>query len=265
MFMQPGKIQRFLYANQEFQNAFAADGDESWLNQILPEYIDTSNGFVSKFKFLDNNIGTFLRLPFEDINKTFSATGPGFVKGEALASMLGPFTIPVELATGRDIQSGRGLDPFGKDRIQTLGDIIPQLGTLQRTVGAAAGVSKALGKDLPNIGFTEDQENKGVVTALNLLGIPALFGMSAATISKKGTNAELVRRNQKQTAKINEVAAERGIDIEWVRKQIRNGTPPEIVAQLLNSGLGQKQTLFPEQSTLTPEQRMTALQMLQGL
>ena len=265
MVLQPGKIQRFLYANQEFQNAFGASGDESWLNQVLPEYLDVNNGFVSKFKFLDNNVGSFLRLPFEDVNKLFSASGPTFVKGKEVAGMLGPFTIPLELATGRDLQTGRGIDPTGKDRVDMLGNIIPQLGTVQRTLGAIAGVSKAAGYDMPNILFTADQENKGVVTALNLLGIPALAGMSVSTVTKKSTNAEIMRRMQKQTASINKVVGDRGLDIDWIRTQIKKGVSPEVVAQLIQGGLGRKQILTPEQPSLTMKQRQQALRALQGL
>jgi len=195
----------------------------------------------------------------------FSVKGPTFVKGKELAGMLGPYTIPVELATGVDIQTGRTLDSFGKDRVQTIGNIVPQLGTLQRAVSGVAGVSKAAGYDLPNIGFTEDQENKGVVTALNLLGVPALIGMSATSVTKKSTNATIIKRMQKQTAKINEAAAERGIDVDWVREQIRKGVPPEVVAQLIDGGLGRKQTFMPEQSKLTAAQRQQALQALQNL
>jgi len=266
MFMQPGKIQRFLYANEEFQNAFAADGDESWLNQVLPEYLDTQDGFVSKFKFLDNNVGAYLRLPFEDINKMFTLKSPIPLRGKELAGQLGPYTIPVELLTGVDIQTGRDLDPLGKGRAETLGNIIPQLGTAQRALSSVAGVSKAAGLDLPNIGFTQDQENKGVVTALNLIGVPALAGMSVANVSKKGTSAELMRRIKQQSATINKAAAEKGIDVEWLRKQVRAGTPPQTIAALIAAGQGRLDTsLRAGQSSMTPEARRQALKIIENL
>lgn len=264
MMLQPGKIQRFLYANQEFKNAFAAEGDESWLNQVLPEYLDTQNGFVSKFKFLDNNVGFSMRLPFEDVNKLFGVHGmPRF---KEYAGMLGPVTIPLELATGIDVQTGRAIDTLGKDKIETLGNLIPQLGTAQRALGAAAGVSKVAGLNLPNIGFTEKQENKGVVTALNLLGITPFFGMSATAVSKKSTTGELTRRAKSQSSEIKSVAAENNIDVDWIRKQLKLGRSPEAIASMIQGGLGRiKENPIPEQSKLTADRKRQALEAFQNL
>jgi hypothetical protein len=263
MFLQPGKIQRFLYANQDFQNSFAASGDESWLNQVLPEYLDTQNGFVSKFKFLDNNVGAYLRLPFEDVNRMFKLDAFP-LEGKELAGMLGPYTIPLELATGVDIQTGRAIDSFGKDKIQTLGNVIPILGTYQRAAAGLGGIAKASGVNLPNIIWTEDQENKGVVTALNMSGIPALAGMSLATISPKGTNAELIRRVKSQTANINSAAAEKGVDPDWIREQVKKGIAPEVIASMIRSGMGKVDTRT-EYSKMTPSKKRAALETFKNL
>lgn len=263
--MQPGKLQRFMYANEEFQNYFAAEGDESWLNQVLPEYIDTSNGFVSKFKFLDNNVGAYLRLPFADVNKLFTVRG--MPRPKELLAMAGPgITTPIELLSGRDIATGRPLDIMGGGKIETLGNIFPQAGTAQRILGAGAAAAKQFGLDLPNIGFTEAQENKGLVSALNLLGIPQLAGMSLVAVTPGNINVELIRRINSQSSKIKDVAASKNIDLDWMRAQLKAGATPEQLARAIASGQG-KLPLNPptEYSALTPEKRRQMLENLSNL
>ena len=261
MVMQPGKIQRFLYANQEFQNAFGAEGDESWLNQFLPEYLDNQDGFVTKFKFLDNNVGAYLRLPFEDVNKLFSVKG--LPRREEFVNMLGPYTIPLELATGRDLATGRELDALGKDRVQVLGNIIPQAGTAQRAWASVAGAAKQAGYDLPNILFTQNQEDKGIATALQLLGGGSV-GVGIASISKKNINSEVYNRVKQQSAKINKIAAERGIDPKWMREQLGKGMTPQQVAMLIASGMGKIST-ETEYSGLDFQDRQKSLDVLRNL
>lgn len=261
MVLQPGKIQRFLYANQEFQNAFAAEGDESWLNQFLPEYLDNQDGFVTKFKFLDNNVGAYLRLPFEDVNKLFSVKG--LPRKEEFVNMLGPYTIPLELATGRDLATGRELDALGKDRVQIAGNILPQFGTAQRAVAAIGGASKQFGLDLPNIVWTQNQEDKGIATALQLLG-GGSAGVGIASVSKKSINAEVYNRVRQQSAKINKLATERGIDPKWMREQLGKGMTPQQVAMLIASGMGKIST-ETEYSGLDFQDRQKALDVLRGL
>jgi hypothetical protein len=261
MFMQPGKIQRFLYANQEFQNAFGAEGDESWLNQFIPEYLDNQDGFVTKFKFLDNNVGAYLRLPFEDVNKLFSVRG--LPRREEFVNMLGPYTIPLELATGRDLATGRELDTLGKDRVQVAGNIIPQFGTAQRALAAVGGTAKQFGLDLPNIVWTQNQEDKGIATALQLLGASSA-GFGIASISKKSINSEVYNRVQKQSDKINKLAAERGIDPRWMREQIKRGVTPQQLAMMIAGGMGKLSTQT-EYSDMSGRERQQALDILRGL
>jgi hypothetical protein len=268
MVMQPGKIQRFLYANEEFQNYFAAEGDESWLNQVLPEYLDTQDGFVSKFKFLDNNVGTYLRLPFEDVNKLFAVRGViAYPRPKELLASLGPaITTPIELLSGKDIATGRPLDALGSGKVETLGNLIPQAGTINRILAGGAGAAKQFGLDLPNIGFTEAQENKGLITALNLLGIPQLAGMSLVSVSPSGINAEVARRINSQSNKIKDLAASKKIDLDWMRAQLKAGATPEELARAIASGQGRLDPNAPvEYSTLTPEKRRQMLENLSNL
>ena len=98
LFLQPGKMQKALTFNQEFKRTFGAEGDDSWINQILPEYMQIPNGFASKFMFSDNNVGFMQNLPINDIDRMLS--GDGFpIRGREVGGLLGPFTTPIELLT----------------------------------------------------------------------------------------------------------------------------------------------------------------------
>jgi hypothetical protein len=177
--------------------------------------------------------------------------------------MLGPYTIPLELATGRDLATGRELDVLGKDRVQIAGNIIPQFGTAQRAVAAIGGASKQFGLDLPNIVWTQNQEDKGIATALQLLG-GGSAGVGIASVSKKSINAEVYNRVRQQSAKINKLATERGIDPKWMREQLGKGMTPQQVAMLIASGMGKIST-ETEYSGLDFQDRQKALDVLRGL
>jgi hypothetical protein len=260
MVMQPGKIQRALYANEEFQNYFGAEGDESWLNQVLPEYLDVSDGFVSKFKFGDNNLGFFLKLPFEDINRLFTLEGltPG-IRGRELAGMLGPFTTPIEMASGVNLQTGAPFNELGEEvpdyyrlfgplasrgpegetrapgwLARGLGDLLPQLGTAERLAGAVTGAT-----GLPSFGLSsEAQQEKGLATGLSFLGLPALAGLGVSTVSPRTISGELRRRQKSQSAEIKKAAAELGVDVDWLRDRLDEGVPVEQIYREVQAGLG---------------------------
>ena len=270
MVMQPGKIQRVLYANEEFQNAFGAEGDESWLNQVLPEYLDISDGFASKFKFADNNIGFFLKLPFEDINRLFyvgESGVPGIRAREVLGST-GLLTTPIEMLSGTDLQTGAEFDPLGQEvpgyyrllgplanrgpegetRINAalargLGDILPQLGLAERLIGGVSGVTEQATGRAPLAGLsTESQREKGLATLLNFSGIPALAGLGVATVTPRSISGELRRRQGEQSTAIKKAAAELGVDVEWLREQLDEGLTPEQIFARVQAGQGKAST-----------------------
>ena len=262
MVLQPGKIQRALYANEEFKNTFGAQGDESWLNQVLPEYIASSDGFASQFKFGDNNIGLSLKLPFEDINKMFYVDGKiPKIRGRELLGSTGLLTTPIELLSGRDLQTGAEFNPLGEEvpgyynilrplglastgpegetrataaLARGLGDILPQLGTIERLAGSISGLT-----GLPSFGLSsQNQRDKALATALNLSGVSGIAGLSAATLTPKSISAELRRRQSVQSADIKRAAAELDVDVDWLRKQLQEGRTPEEISMLIRAGQG---------------------------
>ena len=263
--LQPGKIQRALYANQEFQNAYGVGQDDSWLNQVLPEYLQTANGFASNWTFGDNNLGFFLKLPFEDINNMFQVGEKGIptVRGKALTNMLGPFIkAPIEMATGTNLSTGApslpggekvpgyynifrplGLvstGPEGETRANAalargIGDLLPFLGTGER---AASAASALIPGQQPNLLFSENQQAAGLSNLLNLTGIAPAFGMSAATLSTGSISGEVRRRTDIQNADIKSLAAQKDLDVDWIRQQLRLGRTPQQIAMLIEAGQG---------------------------
>jgi len=295
MAMQPGKIQRALYANEEFQRQFGAEGDESWMNQVLPEYINVSDGFATSFKFGNNNIGYYLRLPFEDINKLFQVKS-GFVlpRPRELANMLGLFTTPIEIAAGVDLGTGapfseRGAavpsyynllkwipgsgiytDVEGQTRAsggfaKAVQDFLPALGTAERAVTGLSAIPLAAGVDIPESIISKSQQEKALTDLLNISGLAALAGGSVTTLTPRQFSGEIRRRTDIQRADIGRLAASGNYDTDWIREQLRNGRTPEQIAILLASGYGQTKENAVERSTMTEKARKQYIESLQGL
>jgi len=283
MVLQPGKIQRALTLNQEFQRTFGAEGDDSWYQQVLPEYMTIAGGVATKFKFGDNNIGTYLRLPFNDVDRLLYESGAP--RGRELAGMLGPFTTPIEVAAGVNLQTGAKFDARGEEvpgyynlfrflpgsnvytgkegetRISAgyargLGDLIPQLGLAERAASIIPG--------LRDVVSTESQRDRALTNLLNLAGLPGGAGIGVTTLTERTISGELARRAEKQRGELARAAGRANVDLDWVREQLRAGVTPEEVEQLIARGEGrivQEDT----RSTLKPQTRSRYLELLEGM
>ena len=284
MVMQPGKIQRAFTFNEEFQRTFGAEGDDSWMQQVLPEYMSIAGGVATRFKFGDNNIGTYMRLPFNDVDKLLA--GEGFpIRGKEAVNMLGPFTVPIEIASGVDLGTGQkfsergeavpdyyrllGLLPDakvytgteGETRINPayakgFGDLIPQLGLIERAASVVPGVRDVLS--------TESMRERSLTNFLNLLGAPGAVGAGTSVLTPKTLRGEVTRRTEEQRADINREALRAGIDVDWLKEQVRAGLTPEQIRVLIARGEGLIKSETKE-STLKPEARRRYLDLLENL
>jgi len=290
--MQPGKFTRALRAQEAFKGMFSVEGEDSWMNEVLPEYMSLGGGFVSKFGAGAGALGLTPQLPYSDIEKYFQTSLMPVRVNQALTS-LGPFKLPFEMAAGVDLAEGRAFDkrgeevpgylnPFGLNPLVTeykdgsnrapvwfsrgIRELLPQLTQVERVSAAADLGASKLGADLPNWFNTTSQEDRQVSTTLNLLGIPSLVGMSSSTITPKTLTGELSRRQDLQAADIAVRAGAANIDLEWLRAQLKAGASPEQVALLLKAGKGQiKEPTRPEMVTRTQEERKALRQMLANL
>ena len=293
--MQPGKIQRALYAKEEIQNTFGAEGDESWMNQVLPEYITTSDGFASTFKFGSNNIGFFLRLPFEDVNRLFQVKGGvPQLRGRELAGLAGPFTTPLEITSGVDLATGAPFSPAGtpvpayynllkfipgsgvyKDVegqtrasggfAKAIQDLIPTVGVLERAASGATVIPRALGLDVPEKIMSQAQQERSLTDLLNVTGIAPLFGVSAVTLTPRSFAGELRGRGERQTSTIGRLVATGNYDTDFIREQLRAGKSPAEVALALQAGRGQLVPTEERESTMKQDTRNRYIETLRGL
>jgi hypothetical protein len=265
MVLQPGKIQRFLYAQENFEKAFGAEGGDSWMNQVLPEYMAISNGFVSKFKAGDNNIGFFMKLPFEDVNKFLEADFTP-VRGRELMNSLGLVSTPIELASGVDLSTGAKLEDLGISPYERLfSDLVPQADIARRGLSGLGYVSDELtGREPLGALYNERQREGGLTSLLNLLGVPGLAGQGVSTITPKTISGELARRSGDQRRQIKETAKDLNVDVEWLREQLQSGVSPEKLAIMIRSGMGQV-SATPAKSTMKKETRERYLNLLENL
>ena len=271
--MKPGKIQRFMYANEEMQNQFKAD--EPWMQQVLPEFIVNQDGFASRFKFGGNNIGVFLKLPYEDLNRLFTPSGAP--KLQEIASMLGPATkTPLEVATGTNLSTGQTANPAGESvpgyynvfrpfgliesttggdtkanskLVRFMNDVLPFLGTGERALSAAATVIPG---EQPNILFSKSQQRAGLSNLLNVSGLGGAGGLSTTTLAPSTISAEVSRRVDIQRPTIKKLVASGNYDIDWIRKQLRLGKTPQEIAVMLQAGQGQMPEVVDSETGVTP-------------
>lgn len=290
--MQPGKLQRAFYANEEFQNAYGVEDDYSWLNQVLPEYVEISDGFASRFEFGDNNIGFYLRLPYEDVNRLFQIKGGVPIpRGRELANMLGLFTTPIEIAAGVDLSTGAPFSEYGapvspaynllrfipgtgvytdvegQTRInpglaKAIQDFIPQLSILESLVGGATAIPQLAGIEGAEKVIGKSRQERALTDLLNVSGIAPIFGVSAVTLTPQTLTGAVRGRIEKQRGGINRLAASGKYDTDFIREKLRAGMDPEDIALLLEAGYG---TIKEGESTITEETRRGYLESLSGL
>jgi hypothetical protein len=240
MFLQPDKIKRLVLLNENFKKAFE-DDEDSWLQDILPEWVDVQGGFVSKFKFMDNPIGLFPRFPIYDIDKV---TQISYIHGipiltprvQQFAGMLGPVVSPLEFMTGVNFDTGiKYSDETEKwSRIAT--NLAPMWGTITRAGRATTVPLTLAGVDLPDfIG-----QERGMTDLLNLT-ISNAGGYSAFTYTEKQLMSGLLDTLDSQNAQVKRIAEEANIDLEWLRKQIKSGKSLAEIRMLIAQGKGNAQ------------------------
>jgi hypothetical protein len=290
--MQPGKLQRAFYANEEFQNAYGVDDDYSWLNQVLPEYVEISDGFASRFEFGDNNIGFYLKLPYEDVNRMFQIKGGvPLPRGRELANMLGLFTTPIEIASGVDLSTGApfseygapvspaynllkflpGTDVYTDAQGQTrmnagvakaLQDFIPQLSVAESVVSGATAIPQLAGVNVPEGLVGKSRQERALTDLLNVTGVAPIFGVSAVTLTPQTLSGAVRGRVERQRGGITKLASSGKYDTDFIRERLRAGMDPDDIALLLQAGYG---TLKEGESTISEKTRRGYIESLSKL
>ena len=223
LFFAPDKIKRLALINENFQKAFGPDEEDSWVQDMLPEWVDVQGGFLSNMSFLGNPVGLFPRLPIYDLDKiTQVSTIHGFPiitpRLQQVAGMLGPVVTPLEFITGVNFDTGLKYQDETEKWTRIASNLAPMWGTITRAGRAATVPLSMAGADLPDF----IKQERGMTDLLNLT-VGGASGYSAFTFGEKQLMSGLLDTIESQNEQVKQVAAEANISLEWLRSQIKAG------------------------------------------
>jgi hypothetical protein len=255
--LDPGKMKKWMYAQQEFR-AMLEDDEDSWYQQMLPEYLQDVGGFASRISTSAGPLAFGSRMPYDDVERLLKVGGWIPLSGREAANMVGPLaTLPVSLLTGTNLDTGAKL---GGEGVEATGyqlplSYIPGLGTTgergERRFSERA--SYAISEALPQLSIidrllsttpvtrplaSKQQQERALSNFLNLSGAAALTGQSVTTLTEGAITGEARRRIEKQNVIIDKAAGQLGISVEWLRQQIRAGKTDREIAVMIRQGQG---------------------------
>lgn len=259
MVLEPGKIKKWMYLQENIKKQLEEDED-SWYQQLLPEYLQDVGGFVSRIATNEGPLAFGSRMPYDDINRLFKVGGSP-IRGSELFKMIGPATtLPLSLATGTNIDTGAAFAPEGIEATgyQALLARVPGLGKTgaegERRVSSRAAY--AVTEALPQLSFvdrllsttpatrplaTKPQQQRALSNLLNVIGLPAAAGFSVTTLTPESMTGEARKRIDKQNAILEEAAGKMNVSLEWLRAQIRAGYTSEEIALMIRRGEGNRE------------------------
>ena len=241
LFFAPDKIKRLALINENFQKAFGPDEEDSWVQDMLPEWVDVQGGFLSNMSFLGNPVGLFPRLPIYDLDKiTQVSTIHGFPiitpRLQQVAGMLGPVVTPLEFITGVNFDTGLKYQDETEKWTRIASNLAPMWGTITRAGRAATVPLSMAGADLPDF----IKQERGMTDLLNLT-VGGASGYSAFTFGEKQLMSGLLDTIESQNEQVKQVAAEANISLEWLRSQIKAGKSLAEIRILMAQGKGNAQ------------------------
>lgn len=259
MVLEPGKIKKWMYA-QENIKAQLEDDEDSWYEQLLPEYLQDVGGFVSRISTEEGPLAFGSRMPYDDINRLFKVGGFPVNVREA-AKMVGPATtLPGSLIGGVNLDTGAEFAPEGIEATgyQALLARIPGLGRTgaEGEARVKSGVAYAVTEAIPQLSFldrllsttpvtrplaTKPQQQRALSNLLNLIGVPAAAGLSVTTLTPETMTGETRRRVEAQNAILEEAAGKMNVSLEWLRTQIRAGYSAQEIALMIRQGQGNRE------------------------
>jgi hypothetical protein len=265
MVLEPGKMKKWMYAQQELRAAME-DDEDSWYEQMLPEYLQEVGGFVSRLQTPVGPIAFGSRMPYDDVNRLFKVGGLNPLNFREVAKMVGPtFTLPGSIVAGVNYDTGAA---FGPEGTEATGYQALLAGTpgLSRLFGGRRGAegelrigdaqAYAISELFPQLSMidrllsidpatrplaSKPQQERALSNFLNLTGLAALTGQSATTLTPQAITGEARRRIEKQNAIIDDTAGRMGISADWLREQIRAGYSNEEIAAAIQAGQGRRE------------------------
>ncbi len=225
-FLASDQVAKLYTANAELREAFEVDGEASWINDYLPDYMVINGGFATAIKAGSGYLGLTPKLPMQDADRFFGTVFIGglpipWPRRDAIMSSLGPvIKTPTEFITGRNYELGY---EYGSDLELIQGQartLIPYYGTARRF--------------LSSLGLPVDRE-KRVSNLLNLL-VGAPYG--ATIINEKTLTRAAINNSEEYNKQLRKAAEEAGVDIDWLRKELRKGTNLAQLTAMIGAGAG---------------------------
>jgi hypothetical protein len=256
LFLAPDQMGKLMKANQNAKEAFGADSDAAWLNDFLPDYMNTQGGFVSAFKFGGNHLGLFGKVPLYDLEKMFQVEYIGGLpiimpRRTELVNIASPLIkSPIEVLTGRNFEYGRAYDSTGNMLQDQFSNWVPQVGIITKGLSAAG---------LPV------QEDRRASNFWQLLGGSPL---GATTYTERTLRGAAISKSRDLSSQMKKAAEEAGVDIDWLRSKIRSGATPEQISRMILLGYGNKDRLALLESLSGGDKKESARNydaVLQGL
>jgi hypothetical protein len=275
MIVTNDKMAKLVQANEELKNAFGVEGDQAWINEVLPEYMDVTGGFASVLKFNGNHIGLFPKLPFKDVDSWLQVSYIGGMPvvgprtGE-LAESLGPIVSPLEFITNTDFASGQQFGSRSEAAVELAQTLVPYGGMISRVLGGAATVVPEIENinKIPGIGMLgiDVRAEKGRSDLYNfLLGGP----FSATTLTERSVTAGAIQTSKAYNEQLRKLAAESNVDIDWLRSELKKGTTvPQLKAKIAMGQGNPAMLKLQEKMQGAPKKRASARdyrEVLQGL
>lgn len=230
-FLASDQVRKVFAANENVKEYFGPDSDDQWLNEFLPDFLDTGLGFASGLKVSGNHVGLFLKLPMIDLEDKFQISYIGSVpvvmpRLGRWQGTLGPVVRgPLEFLYQRNLETGQPIEGLGENVRQGIRTFIPQVGVAQRALAGA-------GLDVPALGIDREKQ---VANLINLI-IGAPYG--AVVLTEKVMTWSAVEKNRALSDQVKEAAAEANVDVDWLRKQVKSGKTPLQIRALIMSGQG---------------------------
>jgi hypothetical protein len=237
-FTQQDKLRKIVIANENIKDAFGVNEEQSWLDEVLPDYMDINGGFASAFTFGGNHLAFSPKTPMQDVdqflqtNYIFGIPVP-MPRLKTLAGALGPGVAPLEFISGRSFDTGQEFDTLEERLNWGLRTLVPYYGTAQR-IGEAATVPFTLaGADLSGLPILDQQ--KGMSSLINFLaGSP--YGV--ASLNERQLSYGIRSQTENLNEQLARLAGEAGVDLDWLRKEIRKGTSVQDLRMKIAMGQG---------------------------
>lgn len=122
-----------------------------------------------------------------------------------------------------------------------LSEILPQLGMIQRVASgltAIPGPQQGAVARAAGVITSPSDRAKALSNLLNYVGGSALLGGSLSTMTPGAMTGELMQRAAVQKVELTDAAAKAGVDLTWVKDQLRKGLTPDQVTALVAQGKG---------------------------